>query len=75
MGRVDKAGKPEFRAREASEKRGAVWGGISDERRADVFNTCRVALLCTALYDALRSSRGDGERMPILRERRARECS
>ena len=32
MGRVDKAGKPEFRAREASEKRGAVWGGISDER-------------------------------------------
>ena len=74
MGRVDKAGKPEFRAREASEKRGAVWGG--DLRRATCFLlTCRVALLCTALYDALRSSRGDGERMPILRERRARECS
>ena len=71
MGRVDKAGKPEFRAREASEKRGAVWGGSPT---SDVF-TCRVALLCTALYDALRSSRGDGERMPILRERRARECS
>ena len=51
MGRVDKAGKPEFRAREASEKRGAVWGGSPT---SDVFYvTCRVALLCTALYDAL----------------------
>ena len=52
MGRVDKAGKPEFRAREASEKRGAVWGGSPT---SDVFYvTCRVALLCTALYDVVR---------------------